>query len=83
MSGACVGRGQPSVNSWLVQKVEGDSSHGRSASASVMQSVTGCAPRRSAGAIILQEVCVRAGLHQPLAAARQLFLIGEGLIFAC
>lgn len=31
----------------------------------------------------LQEVCTRAGLRQPLAAARQLFLIGEGLIVAC
>lgn len=31
----------------------------------------------------LEEVCTRAGLRQPLAAARQLFLIGEGLIVAC
>lgn len=31
----------------------------------------------------LQEVCARAGLGQPLAASRQLFLIGEGLIVAC
>jgi len=31
----------------------------------------------------LEEVCTRAGLRQPLAAARQLFLVGEGLIVAC
>lgn len=31
----------------------------------------------------LEGVCARAGLHQPQAAARQLFLIGEGLIVAC
>lgn len=31
----------------------------------------------------LEEVCARAGLRQPAAAARQLFLIGEGLIVAC
>jgi AcrR family transcriptional regulator len=33
--------------------------------------------------VYLEEVCARAGLGQPLAAARQLFLIGEGLIVAC
>ncbi|EIK52432.1 TetR family transcriptional regulator [Stutzerimonas stutzeri TS44] len=31
----------------------------------------------------LQEVCARAGFRQPTAAARQLFLIGEGLIVTC
>ena len=31
----------------------------------------------------LQEVCARAGFRQPAAAARQLYLIGEGLIVAC
>ncbi|MCY1424769.1 hypothetical protein D9M71_405310 [compost metagenome] len=31
----------------------------------------------------LEKVCARAGFRQPLAAARQLFLIGEGLIVAC
>lgn len=31
----------------------------------------------------LEEVCRRAGLRQPKQAARQLFLIGEGLIVAC
>lgn len=31
----------------------------------------------------LEEVCSRAGFRQPVAAGRQLFLIGEGLIVAC
>lgn len=31
----------------------------------------------------LQDVCTRAGYREPQAAARQLFLIGEGLIVAC
>lgn len=33
--------------------------------------------------VYLEEVCARAGFREPAAAARQLYLIGEGLIVAC